>query len=244
MESSYIIGIRPVDEAIAHGKKIDKVLFRKGMDSPQFHSLLERVKEKNINFQFVPMEKLNSISRGNHQGVIAYIANVDYSTLEDMVESAMSVCKNPVIILLDGVSDVRNLGAIARSAECAGANGIIMPAKGSAAINADAIKTSAGALLKIPVAKVTNLREAIFYLNQSGFTIFAATEKAENTIYQADFSGPSAIIAGAEDTGISKSSLSLADKLIKIPILGVTESLNVSVAVSIVLFEIVRQRSV
>ncbi|HCV16285.1 MAG TPA: 23S rRNA (guanosine(2251)-2'-O)-methyltransferase RlmB, partial [Rikenellaceae bacterium] len=215
-----------------------------GMDSPHFRNLMELLQEKNISIQFAPIERLNSVTRSNHQGVIAFLSQVDYVSLEEMVAKATEARKNPVIILLDGVSDVRNFGGIARTAECASADGIIMPAKGSAAINAESIKTSAGALMRIPVAKVTNLREAIFYLSQSGFQIIAATEKAEKNIYDADFSKATAIILGSEDKGISKSSLSLANELVKIPITGETGSLNVSVAASVVLFEIVRQRIV
>ncbi|MDO9680993.1 MAG: 23S rRNA (guanosine(2251)-2'-O)-methyltransferase RlmB [Bacteroidales bacterium] len=244
MESNYICGIHPVTDAVIGGKKIEKVLFKQGMDSPHFRNLMELLQEKNISFQFAPIERLNYVTRANHQGVIAFLSQVDYVSLEEMVAKAIENKKNPVIILLDGVSDVRNFGGIARSAECASADGIIMPAKGSAAINAESIKTSAGALMRIPVAKVTNLREAIFYLSQSGFQIIAATEKAEKNIYDADFSKATAIILGSEDKGISKSSLSLANELVKIPITGVTGSLNVSVAASVVLFEIVRQRIV
>ncbi|MDP3398288.1 MAG: 23S rRNA (guanosine(2251)-2'-O)-methyltransferase RlmB [Bacteroidales bacterium] len=244
MESNYICGIHPVTDAVIGGKKIEKVLFKQGMDSPHFRNLMELLQEKNISIQFAPIERLNYVTRANHQGVIAFLSQVDYVSLEEMVAKAIENKKNPVIILLDGVSDVRNFGGIARSAECASADGIIMPAKGSAAINAESIKTSAGALMRIPVAKVTNLREAIFYLSQSGFQIIAATEKAEKNIYDADFSKATAIILGSEDKGISKSSLSLANELVKIPITGVTGSLNVSVAASVVLFEIVRQRIV
>ncbi|HCT94019.1 MAG: 23S rRNA (guanosine(2251)-2'-O)-methyltransferase RlmB [Bacteroidetes bacterium GWE2_39_28] len=244
MESNYICGIHPVTDAVIGGKKIEKVLFKQGMDSPHFRNLMELLQEKNISIQFAPIERLNSVTRSNHQGVIAFLSQVDYVSLEEMVAKATEARKNPVIILLDGVSDVRNFGGIARTAECASADGIIMPAKGSAAINAESIKTSAGALMRIPVAKVTNLREAIFYLSQSGFQIIAATEKAEKNIYDADFSKATAIILGSEDKGISKSSLSLANELVKIPITGATGSLNVSVAASVVLFEIVRQRIV
>jgi 23S rRNA (guanosine2251-2'-O)-methyltransferase len=244
MESNYIFGIHPVYDAVTGGRKIEKVLFRQGMDSPQFRSLLEKLKERDITFQFAPVERLNSVTRANHQGVIAFISQVDYVTIEEMVTLASEKSKNPVIILLDGVSDVRNFGAIARSAECAGANGIVVPAKGSAAINAESIKTSAGALLRVPVSKVSNLREAIFYLSQSGFQVVAATEKADKNIYDVDFGQSTAVILGSEEKGISKSSLSLADELVKIPITGETGSLNVSVAASVVLFEIVRQRIV
>lgn len=244
MDGNYIFGIHPVYDAVTGGKKIEKVLFRQGMESPQFRSLLEKLKEMDIPFQFAPVERLNSITRTNHQGVIAFLSQIEYVTIEELVTKATTQKSNPVIILLDGVSDVRNFGAIARSAECAGADGIVVPAKGSAAINAESIKSSAGALLRVPVAKVSNLREAIFYLAQSGFQIVAATEKADKRIYDADFRKSTAVIMGSEDKGISKSSLSLAEELVKIPITGVTGSLNVSVAASVVLFEIVRQRTV
>ncbi|MHC1778651.1 MAG: 23S rRNA (guanosine(2251)-2'-O)-methyltransferase RlmB [Bacteroidales bacterium] len=241
---NYIFGIHPVLEALESKRKIEKVLFKQGIEGPQFRMLLEKLKNLDIQVQFAPIEKLNSITRSNHQGVIAFIANVDYISIEDMMKIAESKESSPLILILDGVSDVRNFGAIARSAECAGANGIIVPAKGSAAVNADSVKTSAGALLRIPVSKVSNVREAIFYLKESGYKIIASSEKAEKTIYEESYKSPVAIILGSEEKGVSQSAIAISDSQVRIPMAGVIGSLNVSAAASVILFEVLRQRSV
>ncbi|MBQ9529235.1 MAG: 23S rRNA (guanosine(2251)-2'-O)-methyltransferase RlmB, partial [Bacteroidales bacterium] len=182
------------------------------------------------------------VAKGTHQGVVAYIAQVDYVPFEEMVENALNHKAAPLFIMLDGVSDVRNLGAVARTAECAGFDGIILPAKGGAPINADAIKTSAGALLRIPVAKVQNLRMPIFYLLESGFQMVAATEKGADYIYDVNLKKPTAIVMGSEGHGISKSVLDLCDIQAKIPMAGAIGSLNVSVAAALFMYEAVRQR--
>ncbi len=239
----YIAGIHPVTEAIESNRNIEKVMFKQGLEGSQFRVLLEKIQQKGIQVQFVPAERLNRISRANHQGVIAFLPQVDYFSLEDIVAFAAKKEGLPLILILDGVSDVRNFGAIARSAECAGANAIIVPAKGSANINADAVKTSAGALLRIPVCKVSNIREAIFYLKQSGYKIFASTEKSSNNIYDVKFGEPCAIIMGSEEKGISRSAEDLCDESFKIPMAGQISSLNVSAAATVVLFEALRQRN-
>jgi 23S rRNA (guanosine2251-2'-O)-methyltransferase len=243
-ETHYLFGIHSVLEALECNKKIEKVLFKQGLDGAQFRELVEKLQDKEVSFQFVPLEKLNSITRSKHQGVIAIISQLDYTPIEELIEGAINRGNNPLLVLLDGVSDVRNFGAIARSAECAGASGIILPAKGGAAVNADAVKTSAGALLRIPVSKVPNLRLAIYSLIDAGFQIIAADEKSDKTIYEIDFKKPTAIIMGSEDKGISDSILSIATDKAKIPQLGRIGSLNVSVAASVVMFEAVRQKSV
>lgn len=240
---NYLFGMHPVFEAIAAGKNIEKVLLKKGLDGVQFHDLISLLQEKEIPFQFVPIEKLNRITRGKHQGVIAQMATLDYMPLEQAVENALSRSENPLVLLLDGVSDVRNFGAIARTAECAGVSSIILPAKGGASITPDSIKTSAGALLRINVSKVPNLKAAAYYLLESGFKIVAATEKASGYIYDIDFTGPTAIVMGAEDKGISDGMRKLANAEAKIPMSGSIGSLNVSVAASVVLYEAVRQRT-
>ena len=241
---NFIFGIHPVLEALESKKKIEKVLFRQGLEGPQFRILLDKLREKNVQVQFAPVEKLNYLTRSNHQGVIAFLANVDYVSLEEMTSAAEKSGTLPLILILDGISDVRNFGAIARSAECAGAHGIIVPAKGSATVSADSVKTSAGALLRIPVAKVSNIREAIYFLKECGYQIVATTERAEKTIYQASFTGATAIIMGSEDKGVSGSSLTLSDYQVKIPMAGLIGSLNVSAAASVILFEVLRQRIV
>lgn len=239
----YIFGIHPVLEAVRAGKEIDKIYFKKGLEGPGFRELLDEAHKKGIVSQFVPVEKLNKLAKGgSHQGVAACLATIEYSDLEESVNRACALGDSPVFVLLDGVSDVRNLGAIARSVECAGANGIIVPAKGGAAINAEAVKASAGALLRIDTCRVANLRLAIFYLQQNGFKIVAATEKSRTPIYDVDMTGPVAIIMGSEQKGVSPSVLGLADETACIPMAGEISSLNVSAAASVVLFEMVRQR--
>ena len=237
----YLFGVHPVFEAIRAGKKFDKVLLKQGLETPVFKELLDLMQKNGIPFQFVPVERLNRVVRGAHQGVVACISQIDYVPYEEMIDTALATEKNPVIVILDGVSDVRNLGAIARTLECAGGCGIIVPAKGGAAINADAIKASAGALMRISVSRVPNLRLAAYYLKQSGFKIIAVTEKVSKLIYDADMTGPCAFVMGSEGKGISSAMLELADDRAAIPMAGEISSLNVSAATSIVLYEAVRQ---
>jgi 23S rRNA (guanosine2251-2'-O)-methyltransferase len=238
----YLFGMHPVLEAVKAGRKFDKVLLKQGLEGPQFRELMELLKENDIQFQFVPAERLNRAVRGAHQGVLAYISQIDYVDIEQLVNNALGSSENPLLVILDGVSDVRNLGAIARSLECAGGQGIIVPAKGGAAINADAVKASAGALMRMDTCKVPNLRVAAYYLQQSGFKIIAATEKTDNLIYDVDMTGPCAIIMGSEGKGISQAMLDMADAKAAIPMAGEITSLNVSVASAILMYEAVRQR--
>lgn len=243
-DQNFIVGIHPVMEALESDKNIEKVMFRQGMDGPQFRVLLDLLRDKGIQVQFAPQERLNRLSKANHQGVIAFLPQVEYVSLDKFTISTEPSSNLPLVLILDGISDVRNFGAIARSAECSGAQGIILPAKGSASVNADSIKTSAGALLRIPVCKVSNIREAIFFLKEAGYTIFASSERAESTIYKTDFKVPAAIILGSEEKGVSRSALELSDQHIRIPMAGQISSLNVSAAASVILFETLRQRSV
>lgn len=237
-----LYGIHPVMEAIRAGKRFERILLKQGMEGEQFRQLYALIGEKKINCQFVPMEKLNREVRGAHQGVVAYIAQIETVDFEVMVEKALAAGKNPLFVILDGVSDVRNLGAISRTLECVGGNGIIVPAKGGAAINAEAIKASAGALTRIDASRVPNLRYAAYYLKQSGFRIVAATEKVDKLIYDADLTGPIAIVMGSEGKGISSSMLELADEKVAIPMSGNIGSLNVSTAAAVIMYEAVRQR--
>lgn len=239
----YLFGMHPVIEALKAGKKFDKVLLKKGLEGPQFRELMGLLADADIPYQWVPIEKLNRSVKGAHQGVIAYISQIDYVDLELLVNNALATSDHPLIVILDGVSDVRNLGAIARTLECAGGCGIIVPAKGGAAINADAVKASAGALMRIDTCKVNNLKVAAYYLQESGFRLVAATEKVEKLMYDTDLTGPLAIIMGSEGTGISKGMLEIADDRVRIPMAGEISSLNVSVATSIILYEAVRQRN-
>ena len=238
----YLFGMHPVLEAVKAGKKFDKVLLKQGLEGAQFRELMELLKINEIPFQFVPGERLNRAVRGSHQGVLAYLSQIEYVDIEQLVNNALGSSDNPLLVILDGVSDVRNLGAIARSLECAGGCGIIVPAKGGAAINAEAVKASAGALMRIDTCKVSNLRVAAYYLQQSGFKLIAATEKTDNLIYDVDMTGPCAIIMGSEGKGISQSMLAHADERAAIPMTGEITSLNVSVASAIIMYEAVRQR--
>ncbi|MCF0178225.1 MAG: 23S rRNA (guanosine(2251)-2'-O)-methyltransferase RlmB, partial [Bacteroidales bacterium] len=242
MEDKYIYGMHPVMEAISSGRKFEKILVKQGLEGVQFRTLMDMVKQHDIPFQFVPWERLNSMVKGNHQGVVAVTAAIDYVPYEEMIENALSRKAAPLFIMLDGVSDVRNFGAIARSAECAGVDGIILPAKGGAAINADAMKASAGALTRIPVSKVTNLKLPLYYLQEAGFQIVAATEKTDYSLYEVNFRKPTAIVMGSEEKGISPAVLSLCTHGARIPMKGAIGSLNVSVAAAIVMYEAVRQR--
>jgi len=238
----YLFGMHPVLEAVKAGKKFEKVLIKQGLEGAQFRELMELLKINEIPFQFVPGERLNRAVRGSHQGVLAYLSQIEYVDIEQLVNNALGRSDNPLLVILDGVSDVRNLGAIARSLECAGGCGIIVPAKGGAAINAEAVKASAGALMRIDTCKVSNLRVAAYYLQQSGFKLIAATEKTDNLIYDLDMTGPCAIIMGSEGKGISQSMLALSDERAAIPMTGEITSLNVSVASAIFMYEAVRQR--
>ena len=238
----YLFGMHPVLEAVKAGKKFDKVLLKQGLEGEQFRELMELLKINEIPFQFVPGERLNRTVRGSHQGVLAYLSQIEYVDIEQLVNNALGRSDNPLLVILDGVSDVRNLGAIARSLECAGGCGIIVPAKGGAAINAEAVKASAGALMRMDTCKVSNLRVAAYYLQQSGFKLIAATEKTDNLIYDLDMTGPCAIIMGSEGKGISQSMLALSDERAAIPMTGEITSLNVSVASAIFMYEAVRQR--
>ena len=241
-QSHYLFGIHPVTEAIRAGRKFEKILIRKGASGPPFAELLKLAEEKELPVQFVPAEKMNSLVRGAHQGVIAYISQLEYVPFEEMVEGALSRKAAPLFLILDGVTDVRNLGAIARSAECAGVDGIVLPAKGGAAINAEAVKSSAGALLRVPVAKVSNLKVAMFYFRDSDFQIVAASEKAEDDMYDVNLRKPTAIVMGSEGHGISEPVLRLCTVGARIPMCGEIGSLNVSVAAAVILFEALRQR--
>lgn len=238
----YLFGMHPVIEALRSGRKFDKILLKTGLEGPQFRELMELVNEAQIPYQWVPMEKLNRTTRGAHQGVIAFVAQIEYVDIEQLINNALGRSKAPLLMILDGVSDVRNLGAIARSLEVAGGQGIIVPAKGGAAINAEAVKASAGALMRIDTCKVSNLRLAVFALQQAGFKIVAASEKSEKYMYDVDMTGPLAIVMGSEGTGISKGILPLCDEMAKVPQSGEIGSLNVSVASAIMAFEAVRQR--
>lgn len=241
MDKRIIFGIRPVLEAIEAGRQIEKIYLKKGGDSQMLNELREICRRERINTSEVPIEKLNRLTEGNHQGVVAKISEIDYVSLEDII-NAVPEDETPLIIVFDGVTDVRNFGGIARSAECAGVHGLIVPIKNAAPVNADAMKTSAGALSKIPVCRVGSIRNTIKSLQQQGMQIVAATEKSNTLLFEAVMTKPTVIIMGSEDMGISREVLKMCDVQLAIPIVGNIQSLNVSAAAAVMLFEVVRQR--
>jgi 23S rRNA (guanosine2251-2'-O)-methyltransferase len=241
-KENMIYGLHPVMEAVRSGQEIDRVLFRKGLQGSFSAELLQMLKEHEIPFQFVPPEKLDRITRKNHQGVIAFISGISYQSLDQLVPMLFDQGKVPFILILDGITDVRNFGAICRTAECAGVNGIVIPAQGSAQINEEAIRTSAGALMTIPVCRERSMMVAAEFLKESGFRIIGATEHAKDYYYKEDFTQPLAIVMGSEEKGIYPPLRKICDSLVKIPMLGEVSSLNVSVAAGILIFEAVKQR--
>jgi len=243
-KEEYIYGIRPAIEAIKAGKEVERIFIQKGLKGDLFRELFNLIKDLEIPFQFVPVEKLNRLSRQNHQGVITYLSEITYQKLEDIVPFVYEQGRVPLFLILDRITDVRNIGAIARTAECAGADGLLIPSKGSARINSHAIKTSAGALYKLPVVRSENMKEAIYFLKSSGLKIIAATEKAGLLYTETLYNEPLALILGSEGEGIYEEYLKLCDETIKIPVLGEIGSLNVSVASGILLYEIIRQRKI
>jgi 23S rRNA (guanosine2251-2'-O)-methyltransferase len=241
-KTDLIFGIRAVIEAIRSAKEFDKILIRKGLAGELFQEMLTELKAVNIPFQYVPVEKLNRITRKNHQGVIAFISPVVYHRLDMLVPGLFEQGKIPFLLLLDGLTDVRNIGAIARTAECAGVDAIVIPEKGSAQINADAVKTSAGALHFIPVCRVKGMVNTIKYLKDCGLKIVSATEKATDIYFHCSLKEPLALVLGAEDTGVDPDLVRLSDHCIRIPVRGHIESLNVSAAASVLMYEVVKQR--
>lgn len=238
-----IFGIRAVLEAIQQGKEIDKVMLRKGIRGELFQTLFTSIRENNISFQYVPEEVFKPFVGRNHQGVLAEVAPVPYQELNEVLDKAIAEGKQLFVLILDRITDVRNFGAIARSAECAGVTAIVIPNKNSAKISSDALKTSAGALYHIPVCRVQNLKKIVRELKyQRGVRVYAADEKAEKSYTEIDMTQPIAIIMGSEDKGIHPELLSIATMGIKIPQKGQIASLNVSAAAAIMLFEVVRQR--
>ncbi|MEG1587218.1 MAG: 23S rRNA (guanosine(2251)-2'-O)-methyltransferase RlmB, partial [Bacteroidales bacterium] len=243
-KNETIFGIRAVIEAIQAGKEIDKVMVKIGLEGELAKELFQALRDTDIPVQRVPMERLNRITRKNHQGVIALVSAVTYQKLENIIPMLYEEGRMPFIVVLDGITDVRNFGAIARTCECAGVDAIVIPEKGSVTVNADAVKTSAGALHHIPVCREKSVNEALRFLQESGFKLIAATEKAAQSYTQThDYLDPCAIVMGSEDTGISNENLRICDSLVSIPQFGEIGSLNVSVAAGILLYEAVRQRT-
>jgi len=243
-KQDMLYGIRPLLEAIDSGKEIEKVFLQKGLRSENFSELMNQLKKMDIPYQFVPIEKLNRLTRKNHQGVVAYVSPIVFDNIEQIIPVVFEQGKEPFVLLLDRITDVRNFGAILRTAECTGAHAVVIPAKNSAQLNSGTIKSSAGAIFKVPICRSENLKHTIDFLANSGLKIVAATERADDLHYNTDLSGPLALILGSEDEGISGEYLKRASHAVKIPILGEIDSLNVSVAAGVLMYEIVRQRDI
>ncbi|GAA4271325.1 23S rRNA (guanosine(2251)-2'-O)-methyltransferase RlmB [Aquimarina gracilis] len=241
-QESLIFGIRAIIEAITSGKTIDKLFIQGNLQGELAKELLQLAKQQKVTVNYVPIEKLNRLTRKNHQGAVAYTSPIDFYELENLVLQVIESGHTPLFLILDQLSDVRNFGAIIRTAECTGVHGIIIQKKGGAPVNADTIKTSAGAVFKIPICKVDHIKDALFYLQGSGIQVIAATEKAPDTIYEQDLMLPTAFIMGSEGKGVSNSILKLVDKQAKLPMYGEIGSLNVSVACGAFLYEAIRQR--
>ena len=242
-EKNFIFGIRAIIEAVEAGKTIDKLFIQKGLHNDLFAELWKLVRLKRINYKHVPLEKINRLTRKNHQGVFAFISPIDFHNIEDVVPALYEEGGNPLILVLDRITDVRNFGAIARTAECAGVDTILIPEQNAAAINADAIKTSAGALHKITVCRTWNLKLSLQFLKYSGIQLVACTEKTQDNMYKPDYTPPTAIIMGSEEDGVSAEFLKMCDARAKIPMSGKIASLNVSVATGVILYEVIRQRN-
>lgn len=241
-KEGFIYGSHPIQEAFDAGKEIDKLLIQKGVRNDSIQAIIQKAKQTETPFQFVPIEKMNRVTRKNHQGIIAYISQVEYQQLEQVLPMVYEKGETPLILLLDRITDIRNIGAIARTAECTGVHAIVVPAQNSARINADAVKSSAGAILRIPIVRSFNLKDSIKYLKDSGLQIFAANEKSINIYDEVDYTTPAAIIMGSEEDGVSGEYIKLCDETVQIPMVGEIASLNVSVAAGVMLFEVLKQR--
>lgn len=241
-KNEMIFGIRAVIEAVEAGKEIDKILVKRDLQSDLSKELFNVLRGKNIVVQRVPVDKINRITQKNHQGVIAFVSAITYDNLESIVPFLFEQGKNPFILVLDGLTDVRNFGAIARTCECAGVDAIVIPQRGSVTVSADAVKTSAGALLHIPVCREKSTGEALKFLKDCGMKLVAVSEKGHINYTQADYKDPVALVMGSEDTGIPREHIELCDEMVSIPQFGTIASLNVSVASGVLMYEVIRQR--
>ena len=238
-----IFGIYPIQEAFSANVTIDKLFVQKDIQNPVIEAIVNDLENKEASISHVPIEKLNRLTRGNHQGIVAISSPVSFTSLEELVENTLSSKKTPLLIILDQISDVRNFGAIIRTAECTGVDGIIIQKKGGAPLSGDTVKTSAGAIFNVPICKVDHIKDAIYYLKASNINTLAATEKSKETIYDIDMNVPLAIIMGSEGKGKNRSILHIVDLKASLPLSGKIASLNVSVACGAILYEIIRQRS-
>jgi 23S rRNA (guanosine2251-2'-O)-methyltransferase len=239
-----IFGLRPITEALLAGKGLERIYLQKGQRNSMTIEITELAHKANVPVAMVPPEKLDTLTRKNHQGAVAFLSAITYAPLDNIVADIYEKGKTPLLLILDRITDVRNFGSIARNAECMGVDAIVIPSRGAAQINGDALKTSAGALNIVPVCRENNLKDTLNFLQQSGIQVVACTEKGEDTLNSGvvDFTGPTAILMGSEEDGISPEYLKKADAKVKIPLLGQIGSLNVSVASGVVLFEVLRQR--
>ncbi len=242
-EAEILCGIRPLLEAIEAGTEIDKIYLQQNLQGQLFKELWDILKTSKLPYAVVPKSRLDKFTRKNHQGVVAHISAVTSVDLKEVVQSTFEKGEDPLIVILDRVSDVRNFGAIARTADAVGAHAIVATTKNSASVNLDAMKASAGALNHLPLCKESNLNETVTWLQMSGIRVVACSEKTQTNSFDSDLSGPLAIIMGSEDKGIAPERLKAADLVVKLPMLGKVGSLNVSVAAGAVLYEVVRQRS-
>lgn len=241
-EKNFVFGTRAVIEAIRAGKEIDKVLIRKGLQNELAVELYQVLKEYDLPYQGVPVEKLNRVTMKNHQGVIAFLSAVEFTNIETLLPTLFEQGREPFILALDRITDIRNFGALCRSAECAGVDAIVIPEKGAAQLNSDAVKTSAGALLTLPVCRSKNMKQTLQFMKDSGLCLIGATEKTKNEYYKQSMKLPAVLLMGSEEDGILPEFLAMCDVQVRIPVLGSIESLNVSVAGGILLYEIVRQQ--
>ena len=242
-EKVIVFGIRAIIEAVDSNKSINKVFIQRGLNNKNGFELIKKLNSKSIEISYVPIEKLNRLTQKNHQGAVATISPINFLNIQDLSELIESKQKELSVLILDQLSDVRNFGAIVRTAECSGVDCIIIQSSGSAPVNGDTIKTSSGAIFNVPICKVSHIKDAIFLLKQHEIKIYGASEKSETDLYQTNFGKKQAIIMGSEGKGLSNSVIKLCDSLIKIPLLGKIESLNVSVACGAILYELVRQKN-
>ncbi len=244
MENSELIyGTRAMIEAVRSGRHIEKVFLQAGVNNDLMKELVGALKDQDIPFSWVPPEKLNRLTSKNHQGAVGYLSAIQYASMQAIIDHAYSEGRVPFLLLLDRITDVRNFGAVARTCECAGLDAIVFEEKGNAPVTSDAIKTSAGALHHLPVCRVKSMKQSMKELRDNGIQVVACTEKASQNLYSVDLSVPTALLFGSEEDGISPALMKDADILAKIPMKGKIESLNVSVAAGVAIYEVVRQKS-
>jgi len=242
-ESDCIFGLRAVIEAIRAGRQIDRLLIRQGLQGALYHEMMNEVKKHDISYRIVPPERIEMVTRKNHQGVLAWLSLIEYQKITNLLPVIFEKGEDPLIVALDGVSDVRNFGAIVRTANCMGVHAVVIPEKGSARITGDAIKTSAGALHSFPVCREKSIVRSIEYLKDSGLKVICGTEKSQSMVYEVPLTGPAVLILGSEDRGISREITALSDYQVRIPVTGTISSLNVSVSAGILFYEIMKQRT-